>query len=171
MDWARTEVDLARKELDLPLAGLVDLLPSALEATGAFTVDMRRLSAKFDREDALLLPRLSGGFRIVVDPDVSPSDRAHAHLYPDDQSFVAATHAWRIAHEVGHSRYYHASSGDRVVSYVDREEVVADLFAAHLLLPEWAIASDDPGIASFPVLALLAAPDLSARLMGLVVAS
>jgi len=102
-------------------------LSAGLDRLGWVELRMQSLAARDGRQDALLCPRASGGFVIVVDPELSPADRAAGR---DWQNALD----WRLAHELGHTYFYdRAAPPQRWCSWCTDEEDAADFFAAAFL--------------------------------------
>lgn len=76
---------------------------------------------------ALLLPRLSGGFTVVVDPDRTPAQIA-------SQVDPVLVRQWRLAHEYAHTFFYRQRDVPRRGGRPGQsEEVFCDLFADQIL--------------------------------------
>lgn len=91
-----------------------------------WTLRENRLGAAAGGLQALLLPRLYGGFAVVVDPDLTPEQVA-AQLDP------ILVRRWRVAHEYAHTFFYgHGSVPRRGSRPGPAEEVFCDQFANHI---------------------------------------
>ena len=75
----------------------------------------------------MLLPRLRGGFHIVVDPEPTPDQRRQG--VP-----AAIVTGWRLAHEYAHTFFYAARCVPRrAAPATPAEEAFCDAFANELL--------------------------------------
>lgn len=106
---------------------------------GGFSYRSVPLESKSGGHEALLVPRVAGGFEIFVDPcpsvEVGERSRArHGSLWRRRLRF-------RVAHEIGHSFFYDRRfrPARRLLPATDAEEVFCDLFASALLLPQGAV--------------------------------
>lgn len=102
---------------------LVDLVTSRLDWV---ELRIRRLAARAGRQDALLCPRATGGFVLVIDPDLSPADIRAGR---DRQAALN----WRVAHELGHTFFFTGRVPKRWIKWSPDEETEADRFAGLLL--------------------------------------
>ena len=96
----------------------------ALIHSFGWTVRMERLGAASNGHRAMLLPLLTGGFVIVVDPEV----------WPGDQRSWMAEQRFRLAHELAHTLFYAPGEPPRrlTAGSLD-EETFCDCVADHIL--------------------------------------
>lgn len=88
-----------------------------------WSVEYRALDAARGGHRALLLPRLAGGFHVVVDPHPSPQERAEGVA----SDLVAR---WRLAHEYAHTFFYAPNHVPRRATAPSAaEEAFCDAFA------------------------------------------
>ena len=93
--------------------------------------------------DALLVPRLDGSFKILVDPlpksELSTSKDIARHR-----------NRFRIAHEIGHSFFYDRNKNPprRLTQSSVGEEAFCDEFASALLVPRTAVLGIQPAASS-----------------------
>lgn len=101
---------------------------------GGFAWREATLDAKRGGHEALLVPRIDGGFEIFVDP--SPPAMFSRRAASVDRTVRRRTR-FRIAHEIGHSFFYDRRfrPARRLVPWDEREEAFCDLFASALLIP------------------------------------
>lgn len=117
-------------------SGSVSLVEAAMRLEW-LDVRVRPLAAREGRQDALLCPRRSGGFVVVVDPALAPADRARG-LRSD------AVLEWRLAHELGHTFFFTRDTPPmRWRAWSPEEEGHADRFAS-LVLSKLGKASRPP---------------------------
>jgi hypothetical protein len=89
-------------------------------------VRFQRMSAAKNGLQALLIPKLKGGFTIVIDPDPTPGRQEEAD--------VADVYAVRIGHELGHTHFYTRGTPPRRCGPGGlEEERWCDQFSAELL--------------------------------------
>ena len=104
--------------------------PQLLCDAVGWTVTIRRLGAATGGLQALLVPRLGGGFSVIVDPDLTPDERASGA----DPLQVRAD---RIAHEVAHALLYRPGEPPlRCLPPSAAEEVFCDELASRLSASE-----------------------------------
>lgn len=109
--------------------------------------------------EAMLVPRVSGGFEIFVDSGLSDPqapERVRRHR-----------RRFRVAHEIAHSFFYNRSStpAKRVLPGSEQEERFCDAFASALLVPP--IAARSLPCAAASVIELQNRYDVSAQVAGL----
>jgi hypothetical protein len=103
------------------------LLDAVSESLPWIQVRFERLAAHDGRQDALMCPLAGGGFRIIIDPDLSPADIEAGR---DLQEALD----WRLAHELGHSFFFAPGTPpQRWARWTPAEEREADRLAAILL--------------------------------------
>jgi hypothetical protein len=109
--------------------------------------------------EAMLVPRISGGFEIFVDSGLSDP---HA-----PERVRRQRRRFRVAHEIAHSFFYDRSStpAKRLLSGSEQEEQFCDAFASALLVPPTAARSLPCAAAS--VIELQERYDVSAQVAGL----
>jgi hypothetical protein len=101
----------------------MDLDPSYMFAAMGWRVRVEEIEAVTGGQQALLLPRRSGGFTAVVDPRPTPLERA-SHV-PAQRLRRA-----RLAHEFAHSFFYTGGSPPRrSAPPTPAEERFCDAFA------------------------------------------
>jgi hypothetical protein len=90
-------------------------------------VSHRALGARDHGTKAALIPRASGGFAIIVDPERAPGDSGASRARAENRSL-------RLAHELGHALFYKPTCPPRRGSAPDAgEEKFCDAFAERLI--------------------------------------
>lgn len=88
-----------------------------------WAIRSERLAALTGGQQAALLPRWTGGFTVVVDPDLTPAERA-------EQADALTVWRFRVAHELGHTLFYSETAPPRrAFAPSRREEDFCDAFA------------------------------------------
>lgn len=91
-----------------------------------WTVEIRELDAARGGIRAMLLPRLAGGFTIIVDPAPAPTER-------DSGLTQEQVISWRLAHEYTHTLFYRGTDRPTRRGRADRdEELFCDAVATTL---------------------------------------
>ncbi len=99
---------------------------SQIKALG-WSVEYRQLDAVRGGHQALLVPRPTGGFHVVVDPDPTPAQHACG---VESHTVIR----WRVAHEYAHTFFYaHRHVPRRPTPPSADEEAFCDDFANELL--------------------------------------
>ncbi len=126
-------------------------------AVGGFSVHVATISAP-DRHEALLIPKSSEGFDVIVSP--------LAGDFPKDHPTVRHRLRFRIAHEIAHSFFYDRrhSPAKRMIAGSAAEEEFCDRFASALLVPQRFIQTVEPTAPN--VLWLQRSFDVSAQVAG-----
>lgn len=96
---------------------------------------MTVLDAQRGGHEALLVPKVEGGFDILVDP--RPRHGRAVHDEVAHQRLSRRRVRFRIAHEIGHSFFYdrRCRPARRLLNHSDAEERFCDAFASALLVP------------------------------------
>lgn len=101
-----------------------------------------KLAATSGGQDALLVPRANGGFRIVVDPAVDRETCTEAHHWRDPGDLKRAVWRWRLGHELAHTLFYRPGRPPRRRRpWSSAEEDFCDAVADELLVPQVAMAA------------------------------
>ena len=129
LSWLNRRASHLRKLFDKDLTEAVldaHRLTTALGVPVELVFD--QLAGVDGRQDALLIPLVrTGGFRIVVDSQVTPAGAASGRA---DRSLTASL----VAHEIGHLQFYSAGRPPRRrVPWIPEEEGLCDTFARRLL--------------------------------------
>lgn len=111
---------------------------------GGFRSRIVVLDTRLGGHEALLVPKVDGGFEILVDP--TPSVGQAVREEGARQRLSRRRLRFRIAHEVGHSFFYDRQSrpARRLLTHSDAEEVFCDAFANALLVPPHAVRRRAP---------------------------
>ncbi len=105
--------------------------PEAMFAVLGWPVAAEALGAAEGSHQAMLIPRLAGGFTVLVDPDLTPDERGRG-------ARPAHVQRARLAHELAHSFFY--SDGvppTRLMRWAPDEEVFCDRFASAVAERDW----------------------------------
>jgi hypothetical protein len=101
-----------------------------------------RLAAATGGQDALLVPKVRGGFRAVIDPTVGPTGGVEADHWPNSAVLQRAVGRWRLAHELAHTLFYRPGRPPRRRRPWERaEEAFCDAVADELLAPRALVAT------------------------------
>jgi hypothetical protein len=106
---------------------------TSLDVLGAFAslgwpLVRRRLGAREDSHRAMLLPQPTGGFVVLLDPDLAPAEKAMG-LHRSEATRL------RLIHELAHSFFYSGGTPPtRLLSGSPEEEQFCDEFAQSWLL-------------------------------------
>lgn len=101
--------------------------PLALRLVGlGLRVEEDDLGASVGGHQAMLVPAPGGGFVLLVDPELTPQERA-------SRADLVAVHETRLLHELGHALFYAPGAPPRrVVPAAGHEEEFCDAFASAL---------------------------------------
>jgi hypothetical protein len=105
-------------------------------AIGGFRYRSAVLDAGIGGHEALLVPRVEGGFEILVDPSPKIDSKQ------PQQRVWRRRVRFRIAHEIGHSFFYDRKCrpARRLLANSEAEETFCDAFANALLVPPTVVA-------------------------------
>lgn len=124
-DQASVLAELVRERLELGRG--IDLARVCSQL--GWTIREERLGAAEGGQQAALLPRTSGGFTILIDPDLTPAEAAA-------EKDIEAVERIRLAHELAHTLFYSETTPPRRgMETSPREEDFCDAFADAVLNP------------------------------------
>ncbi len=111
---------------------------------GGFKYQLAVLDTGCRGHEALLVPRVEGGFDILVDPVPTRGRAVHDEVARARLS--RRRMRFRIAHEIGHSFFYdrRCRPARRLLGHSDAEEAFCDAFANALLVPPSVVARCSP---------------------------
>lgn len=105
--------------------------PEAVFDALGWPVVAEPLGAVDGSHQAMLIPRLAGGFTVLVDPDLTPDERGRG-------ARPANVKRARLAHELAHSFFYSdGAPSTRLMRWAPGEEVFCDRFASAIAERDW----------------------------------